>query len=217
MAVAVVVGAGRAAESITKLLLNSGSKVALVGSKPTTQSNLITALKEEAEEAVPFMFVDDLKHQEDHVRRRLARVSFHNDMGSILEDVKIVFDAQESRKKDIVHATRSLFPRTPVASLSSSSSISLEDNLHLGLHLYEPVQITKIAQIVHKRDSDSAALLTLRATLENAGIHEITASEAREADEAMSAWNGSDASSLQSIISTLLGVPPKHELHQIMH
>ncbi|KAF8363348.1 hypothetical protein PRIPAC_90271 [Pristionchus pacificus] len=191
MAVAVVVGAGRAAESITKLLLNSGSKVALVGSKPTTQSNLISALKEEAEEAVPFMFVDDLKHQEDHVRRRLARVSFHNDMGSILEDVKIVFDADESKKEDIVYATRSMFPRTPVASLLSSATISLKDNLHLGLHLYEPVQITKIAQI--------------------------TASEAREADEAMSTWNGNDRSDLQSIISTLLGVPSKHELHQIMH
>ncbi|RCN26935.1 hypothetical protein ANCCAN_27338 [Ancylostoma caninum] len=61
MASAIVVGEGKLAAVMTKMLCSCGTPVALYGAEKSTRETVKSMLQEHIEESFPLQFIDDLR------------------------------------------------------------------------------------------------------------------------------------------------------------
>ncbi|XGW07705.1 hypothetical protein V3C99_010677 [Haemonchus contortus] len=69
MASAIVVGEGRLAAFVTKLLCSNGTPVALYGTGEPMRQSIEALAQEHVEKVFPLQFFDDLRHQQDMIAR----------------------------------------------------------------------------------------------------------------------------------------------------
>ncbi|WKX94364.1 hypothetical protein Q1695_011543 [Nippostrongylus brasiliensis] len=140
MASAVVVGEGKLAAFITKLLCSCGTPVALYGAGKPIRESIESMLQKHVEETFPLQFVDDLRHQQDMVARLMENLRMTDDVSRLHGEV--IIDATHNPNSALLRAVRRFVPDAPVMSLNGNVS----DQKTISVHLYEPFEITRIAQ-----------------------------------------------------------------------
>uniref|UniRef100_A0A1I7XBF1 Shikimate_DH domain-containing protein n=1 Tax=Heterorhabditis bacteriophora TaxID=37862 RepID=A0A1I7XBF1_HETBA len=200
---AVVIGHGKLAEVMAKMLCSSGTPVAVLGGKQKTQQNIEAMLQAEVEEAIPFQFIDDL------------RVKF------------IESSISERRRKTLLIfiETDSILLRTahsfiPFATVARTGDVEISDSQHVSLHLYDPIEITKIAQIRSSSSTDPSSLARVRGILQKVGIVEVNTEQGDNADRMLNDWRAHEGStpSLEKMLATV--IPGRQIIdhnHHIMH
>ncbi|KAK6051953.1 hypothetical protein COOONC_10542 [Cooperia oncophora] len=141
MASAIVVGEGKLAAFVTKLLCSSGTPVALYGSSKPMRQSIETMLQQHVEEKFPLQFIDDLRHQQDMLARLMENLRMTDDVSRLHGE--IIIDATRTSNSALLRAVRRFFPDAPVMSLDGTTN----DEKTIGVHLYEPFELTRIAQV----------------------------------------------------------------------
>ncbi|RCN36738.1 hypothetical protein ANCCAN_17373 [Ancylostoma caninum] len=167
MASAIVVGEGKLAAVMTKMLCSCGTPVALYGAEKLTRETVKSMLQEHIEESFPLQFIDDLRHQQEMLSRLLGNLRMTDDVSRLFGEV--IVDATQGHNTALLRAVRRFVPEAVVMSLDGAAN----DEKTVGVHVYEPFEITRIMQIVPSPATDSASVARVRSLLKNAHIVEL--------------------------------------------
>ncbi|VDM66227.1 unnamed protein product [Strongylus vulgaris] len=140
MASAIVVGEGKLAAVITKLLCSNGTPVALFGAKKSTRDTIESMLQEHVEKSYPLLFIDDLRHQKDMLSRLLENLRMTDDVSRLFGEV--IVDATKGHNSALIRAVRRFVPDAPVVSLDGN----VTDEKTVGVHVYEPSKLISFAK-----------------------------------------------------------------------
>ncbi|CAJ0585753.1 unnamed protein product, partial [Mesorhabditis spiculigera] len=194
--VALIFGNGRAAEQMARILCSTGQQVTVVGEKGEFEARFRQQLKADIQTRHPFVFLDDLKNQQDLFEARLSRLQFAKDVGDLEADIELIVDAGNGGQG--FGEARNKFPKVPCATLvnqkaeaSSSENILLflqADPQCIQLRLFEPLESTRIYEILAQPRSEKASVKKLREILQKAGIIEVTANEGEQASALIKNW-----------------------------
>ncbi|VDP04338.1 unnamed protein product [Heligmosomoides polygyrus] len=150
---------------------SSGTPVALYGGGRTVRDSIEAQLQKHVEETYPLQFVDDLKHQQDMVSRLMENLRMTDDASRLHGEV--IIDATRIPNSPLLRVVRRFVPAAPVMSLNESGS----DEKTIFVHLYEPFEITRIAQIVPSASSDASSIARIRSLLSKANVVEVNAEQ----------------------------------------
>ncbi|KAK6737382.1 hypothetical protein RB195_019842 [Necator americanus] len=200
MTSAIVVGEGKLAAIITKLLCSYGTPVALYGAGKKTKDSIQSMLKEHVEDSYPLQFVDDLKHQQEMLSRLLENLRMTDDVSRLFGEV--IVDATRGQNYAMLRAVRRFVPNAPVMNLDGNST----DEKTIGVHVYEPFEVTRIMKIVPSPGLDAASVACVRALLRNANIVELDREQGDIAERALDAWRnqGSVVPQLHQLMNTII-------------
>ncbi|CAJ0960200.1 unnamed protein product, partial [Mesorhabditis belari] len=218
--VSVIFGSGRCAEHMARILFSTGERVAIVNGKPEFEGRIREKMKSDIQTAMPFIFPDDLRNQQELFESRLSRLQFAQDFSSIEGEVELIVHADNSSQQEILKA-RSLFPKTPIASLASLNSQEA-DQYMVELKLFEPLESNKIIEIRSQPKTQKVVLQKIRELLNKAGILEVNAIEAEKVNALIKAWqkNAQPVECLENDMETLLSSYPTDasaRRHTVMH
>ncbi|VDL72541.1 unnamed protein product [Nippostrongylus brasiliensis] len=165
-------------------------------------------LQKHVEETFPLQFVDDLRHQQDMVARLMENLRMTDDVSRLHGEV--IIDATHNPNSALLRAVRRFVPDAPVMSLNGNVS----DQKTISVHLYEPFEITRIAQIMPSSTADESSLARIRTLLAAANIAEINAEQGDVAQRALSEWRDQDTSTpqLERVIASI--VPARSHVHK---
>ncbi|CAJ0607058.1 unnamed protein product [Cylicocyclus nassatus] len=199
MASAIVIGEGKLAAVLTKILCSHGTPVALFGATKSTKESIESMLQDHVEKSFPLQFVDDLKHQKDMLFRLMENLRMTDDVSRLFGEV--IVDATHGNTP-LVRAVRRFVPDAPVMSLDGTAT----DEKTIGVHVYQPFDVTRIMQVVTSPKTDPDSLARVRTLLKNANVVELNKEEGVMAEKALDEWRseGSAALRLQKLMNSIV-------------
>ncbi|XGW07706.1 hypothetical protein V3C99_010678 [Haemonchus contortus] len=94
------------------------------------------------------------------------------------------------------------------------------DEKTISVHLYEPFEVTRIAQIIPPSPADSTSIARVRSILNKADVTEVNAEQGDFAEKALNALRDEDATTPQfeQVIASIIPKrSPIDQAHTVMH